>query len=203
MSWAARGPPRRSGEDLPVGAVERLVRRSRQRQVVLSRGGCIVGCEGNTRHIWRQASRTGVASVAVEVGGRSPDRLVGRLELRCVGCMVVHVMPEVGGVGRGLVLAVGRRHSPRGLQREQAHQNESNEAAHQSSILGTVRAGTGLGAIRHRAGVDKSRTASCGSGATEPAVAPRIRATFRFIQRRTTLRNSQRFIPDRLTPCCA
>jgi hypothetical protein len=137
MSWAARGPPRRSGEALPVGAVERLEGRSRQRRVLMSRRGCAVRCECHAGRTRRHASRAGVARVAVEVSGESARRVVGQVLLWPVRGMVVHVVPEVRGVGGRLVLAVDRRHSPGSLEREQAQQNEGDKTTHGGPILGT------------------------------------------------------------------
>lgn len=49
------------------------------------------------------------------------------------GDVHVDVMPEVGGITAGFVPAIGRGHSPRGLQRHKSQQEDSDEATHEAA----------------------------------------------------------------------
>ena len=121
-------PPRRSGEDGPVGAFGACEgdRWPGQRSMAwrVGRGHH----DGLGTGAVRQAATSAMASVAVHVG-RSSGGCLGRSR-GFVGCVLVRVVAEVRGLRHRFVPAIWRSRRPDGLERHKHQQEDQQQAAH-------------------------------------------------------------------------
>ena len=92
---------------------------------------------GMNQGIGNQPVGTSVARVAVHVDLQAARSIVVRCGLCLIRIVVVGVMTEVRRIRGGLLVrAIGRSHSPGGLQREEAQQDDGDKPTHEARFYG-------------------------------------------------------------------